>query len=54
MKFMNITAIDPWFLHNIRQIIEKEEELKKVNVATEPEENLKDIIREAKQYGFSR
>ena len=23
-----ITAIDPWFLHNIRQIIEKEEELK--------------------------
>ena len=48
-----ITAIDPWFLHNIRQIIEKEEELKKVNIATEPEENLKNIIREAKQYGFS-
>jgi len=46
-----ITAIDPWFLHNIRQIIEKEEELKKIKI--EKEENLKDIVREAKQLGFS-
>ena len=46
-----ITAIDPWFLHNIRQIIEKEEELKKIKI--EKEENLKDIVREAKQFGFS-
>jgi carbamoyl-phosphate synthase large subunit len=48
-----ITAIDPWFLHNIRQIIEKEEELKQVKVKVEAKENLKDIIREAKQYGFA-
>ena len=48
-----ITAIDPWFLHNIRQIIEKEEELKQVNIETEDRGKLTEIIREAKQYGFS-
>jgi len=48
-----ITAIDPWFLHNIRQIIEKEEELKLVKVDVEDRERLKEIILEAKQYGFS-
>ena len=46
-----ITAFDPWFLHNIRQIIAKEDELKQVNV--EADANLRDIIREAKQFGFS-
>src|SRR5512137_1046425 len=48
-----ITAIDPWFLHNIRQIIEKEEELKEVRVEVEKRQKLQEIIREAKQYGFS-
>ncbi len=48
-----ITAIDPWFLHNIRQIIEKEDELKQVKVKGEAKENLKAVIREAKQFGFS-
>jgi len=48
-----ITAIDPWFLHNIRQIIEKEEELKLVKLEVENKEKLRAIIREAKQYGFS-
>src|SRR5512136_123881 len=38
------TAIDPWFLHNIRQIIDKEEELKQVDIETEDGQNLKDII----------
>ena len=47
------TAIDPWFLHNIRQIIEKEEELRKVDIAGERAENLKAVVKEAKQYGFS-
>jgi len=45
------TAIDPWFLHNIRQIIELEESLKQVKI--ESNENLKGILREAKQMGFS-
>ncbi len=48
-----ITAIDPWFLHNIRQIIEKEEELKTVKLEGTPKEKLAAILREAKQYGFS-
>jgi carbamoyl-phosphate synthase large subunit len=47
------TAIDPWFLHNIRQIIEMEEQLKKIDVKHENRENITQIIREAKQYGFS-
>ncbi len=47
------TAIDPWFLHNIRQIIEMEEQLKMVNLKLESGENLKQIILDAKQYGFS-
>ncbi len=47
------TAIDPWFLHNIRQIIEMEELLKGVRVDQDVTGDLKGIIREAKQYGFS-
>ena len=52
-EIYEITAIDPWFLHNIRQIIEMEEVLKQVKVAVEDTEKLKGIIREAKQYGFA-
>jgi len=44
-----ITAIDPWFLHNIRQIIEKEDELKQLAPAAISREQL----LEAKQYGFA-
>jgi carbamoyl-phosphate synthase large subunit len=47
------TAIDPWFLHNIRQIIEMEGRLRKVEPKATGEEDLKQIIREAKQMGFS-
>jgi len=47
------TAVDPWFLHNIRQIIEKEEELKQVKPHEEANDNLADILRDAKRYGFS-
>ncbi len=43
------TAIDPWFLHNIRQIIEKEDELKSIPFS----DITADILRDAKQYGFS-
>ena len=64
----DITAIDPWFLHNIRQIIEKEEELKecrgaaccaldamenKQGAASIAPTDFSTILREAKQYGFS-
>ena len=43
------TAIDPWFLHNIRQIIEKEDELKSIAFS----EVSSEVLRDAKQYGFS-
>ncbi len=43
------TAIDPWFLHNIRQIIEKEEELKRLD----PSAVTREQLYEAKQFGFS-
>ncbi len=61
-EIYKITAIDPWFLHNIRQIIEKEDELKKAAPylpASQPPlaggggVNFADLLREAKQYGFS-
>ncbi|MDW8266016.1 MAG: carbamoyl-phosphate synthase large subunit, partial [Gemmataceae bacterium] len=44
------THIDPWFLHNIREIVEKEEELRACPGlwAASPE-----LIRSAKQCGFS-
>ncbi|MSN25701.1 MAG: carbamoyl-phosphate synthase large subunit [Geobacter sp.] len=45
------TAINTWFLHNIRQIIEMEEQLKKIGF--DDKQKLKNILREAKQYGFS-
>ncbi len=43
------TAIDPWFLHNIRQIIEKEDELKSLSLA----DVTTSVLRDAKQFGFS-
>ncbi len=49
-----VTAIDPWFLTNIRQIIEMEEELKSARKVFEkrlPE--LREVLKEAKEYGFS-
>ncbi|GAM11719.1 carbamoyl-phosphate synthase large chain [Geobacter sp. OR-1] len=53
------TAIDPWFLHNILQIVEKEEELKAIKDMVDDygrggsRTALTDLLREAKQYGFS-
>jgi len=49
-----ITGIDPWFLTNIRQIIEMEDELKSARHVFEkrlPE--LREVLKEAKQFGFS-
>ncbi|MBE0597129.1 MAG: carbamoyl-phosphate synthase large subunit [Desulfuromonadales bacterium] len=49
-----LTRIDPWFLHNIQQIVEMEAEL----MRTPPEpgeetEGRRDLLLQAKQYGFS-
>ena len=43
-KIVELTGIDPWFIDNIKQIVELEEEIKK---------SPKGLLRKAKQYGFS-
>lgn len=58
-----LTWIDPWFLNNIKQIVDMEEKLKSLGVeelkssnnqlhnSTTPQ--LQTLLREAKEYGFS-
>ena len=50
-----LTYIDPWFLHNIRQIIEMEQTLiaAKDLLDKSAGDELSDLLRQAKQYGFS-
>jgi len=48
-RLYELTAIDPWFLHNYKQIVEKEEEIIQRGF-----QNLDaDFLRECKEYGFS-
>ncbi len=48
-ELYEISFVDPWFLENMRQIVEFEEELKAVaGSKIDP-----DLLREAKQWGFS-
>jgi carbamoyl-phosphate synthase large subunit len=42
----HLTKIDPWFLYNLQEIIEFEETIRTVG-------DLKEVLREAKEYGFS-
>ncbi len=52
-----LTSIDPWFLANIRQIVEMEERIKKAGVRSKGTKILDDkfseVLRRAKGYGFS-
>lgn len=45
----SLTKIDPWFLHNIKQIVDFEGVLKN----TSPEQLDPGMLRKAKEYGFS-
>ncbi|RJQ55446.1 MAG: carbamoyl-phosphate synthase large subunit, partial [Nitrospiraceae bacterium] len=51
-EIYELTMIDPWFLHNIKQILEFEDEIKgsseKNSSPLDP-----DLLRQAKEYGFS-
>ncbi len=48
------TAIDPWFLGNIAQIVAMEKVLVERNPRTiQDDQSLTEILREAKEYGFS-
>lgn len=46
----SLTAIDPWFLDNLQQIVECEEELRRVPSLADVSDAL---LRKAKRYGFS-
>jgi len=48
-EIFDLTKIDPWFLHQLREIFEMEQELKNFSLATlDPA-----LLRRAKQFGFS-
>ncbi len=46
------TKIDPWFLENMKQIIDMEEKIKKSGVGSQKPEEI-EMLRQAKEYGFS-
>jgi carbamoyl-phosphate synthase large subunit len=46
-KIFDLTGIDRWFLHNIKEIIDLEREIVKVG------ELKKELLKQAKDYGFS-
>ena len=54
-RICRLTGIDPWFIHNIAEIVTKEQELERAcrgagdTLRRIPQE----LLREAKQYGFS-
>ncbi len=48
-RVYDLSKIDRWFLHNLRQLIQVESELKKHTIETVPE----DLLKWAKKWGFS-
>jgi len=49
-EIFQLTKIDPWFLHNIQEIVEFEDELARYS---SPVEVPTELLAEAKRYGFS-
>ncbi len=53
-EISSLSGIDPWFLNNIAQIINKEAELvASRDQLSKKDASFADLLREAKQYGFS-
>ncbi len=53
-EISTLSGIDPWFLNNIAQIIDKEAELvSSRDQLAKKDDSFTDLLREAKQYGFS-
>ena len=48
-----LTGIDRWFLHNIKEIVELEEKIKNKKLSTIKPQLSTDLLRKAKEYGFS-
>ncbi|MCQ9206730.1 MAG: carbamoyl-phosphate synthase large subunit [Omnitrophica bacterium] len=51
-EISRITGIDPWFVHNIREIVEFENEIVSIG-AQKPEDLSRALLQKAKQFGFS-
>jgi carbamoyl-phosphate synthase large subunit len=54
-EVFNLSKIDPWFLHQIKQIVDMEKELREkgARVLSETSPSLDHPLRIAKEYGFS-
>jgi len=51
-EIYKLTQIDPWFLENIRQIVELEEQIKS-ELKLNQEKSSVDLLKKAKEFGFS-
>jgi len=51
-EIYKLTQIDPWFLENIRQIVELEEQIKS-ELKFNQEKSSVDLLKKAKEFGFS-
>ncbi|MCD6506972.1 carbamoyl-phosphate synthase large subunit [Candidatus Poribacteria bacterium] len=52
-EISRLTGIDPFFIHNIRQIVRMEEELRGIDPEGMDRDELRERIFQAKRYGFS-
>ncbi|HEX30815.1 TPA: carbamoyl-phosphate synthase large subunit, partial [Candidatus Poribacteria bacterium] len=52
-EISRLTGIDPFFIHNIRQIVRMEEELRGIDPERMDRDELRERIFQAKRYGFS-
>ena len=52
-EISRLTGIDPFFIHNIRQIVRIEEELRGIDPERMDRDELRERIFQAKRYGFS-
>ncbi len=54
-EIFSLSKIDPWFLHQIRQIVDVEKELRELSskVIADSSRSLDHPLRRAKEYGFS-
>ncbi len=54
-EIFSLSKIDPWFLHQIKQIVDREKDLREQggSVLSDPSSGLDHPLRRAKEYGFS-
>src|SRR3989344_8784289 len=48
-KIHDLTKIDRWFLHKLKNVVETEKELSQYDISSVP----KELLKQAKQQGFS-